>query len=115
MTVPWSGWSTARINAPSAGFGTTKQGQALARQYCPQLAESIKANRALGRPKPVWKALRGIGDEDLALRLLIAGVSVCYAPNLGVDSEGQKNFRDIALWIGRNLGHRGELGFKVGA
>ena len=36
-------------------------------------------------------------------------------PDLGSDSDGQKNFRDIAFWIGRNLGHRGELGLKVGA
>ena len=45
--------------AKLAGFGTTKQGQALAGQYCQQLANSIKANRALGHPKSVWKALHG--------------------------------------------------------
>jgi hypothetical protein len=94
------------------GFGTTKQGRTLARQYCPQLADNIGTNRG---SRAVRKALRGIKDEDLAFRLLVAGVSVCYAKNLGVDSDGQKNFRDIALWIGRNLGQRGKLGLEVGA
>ena len=101
--------------AKLSGFGTTKQGQALARRYHTRLADKIGAARATGHPKPIWKALRGLENDDLALRLLIAGVSVCYAPDLGSDSDGQKNFRDIALWIGRNLGQRGELGFKVGA
>jgi DNA-directed RNA polymerase, mitochondrial len=98
--------------AKLTGFGTTKQGRALARQYCERLADHIGTNRG---SKAVRKALRGITDEDLALRLLVAGVSVCYAENLGVDSDGQKNFRDIALWIGHNLGQRGKLGLEVGA
>lgn len=101
--------------AKLAGFGTTKQGRALARRYYKQFAERISDERASGRGKAVWKALRGIENGDLALRLLIAGVSVCYAADLGVDSEGQKNFRHIALWIGHNLGQKGELAFKVGA
>jgi hypothetical protein len=32
-----------------------------------------------------------------------------------VDDDGQKNLRNIALRIGRNLGFRGETGFTVGA
>ena len=51
--------------AKLTGFGTTKQGRALARRYCERLADFIGANRAIGRPKPVWKALRGIKDDDL--------------------------------------------------
>jgi DNA-directed RNA polymerase, mitochondrial len=101
--------------AKLSGFGTTRQGQALARQYHTRLAERINAERATGRPKHIWKALRGHENDDLALRLLIAGVSVCYAADLGSDADGQKNFRDIALWIGRNLGQKGELGFRAGA
>ena len=101
--------------AKLSGFGTTKQGQALARRYNEQLADKISTERATGHPKLIWKALRGLENDDLALRLLIAGVSACYAPDLGSNSDGQKNFRDIAFWIGRNLGHRGELGLKVGA
>jgi hypothetical protein len=49
--------------AKLTGFGTTKQGQALARQYIQQLADSIRSKRATGRPKPVWKALHAIGDR----------------------------------------------------
>jgi DNA-directed RNA polymerase len=97
-----------------SGFGTTRQGQALARHYHTRLAETINASRATGRPKHIWKALRGHENDYLALRLLIAGVSVCYAPDLGSDDDGQKNFRDIALWIGRNLGQRGRATIEVG-
>jgi hypothetical protein len=32
-----------------------------------------------------------------------AGITVCHASDLGTDSEGHKNCRDIALWIARNL------------
>ena len=103
--------------AKLGGFGTTRQGQALVRQYWEQLADIIAINRAAPaiRERLVWKALKGIKDDDLAVRLLIAGVSVSYAPGLGCDDDGQKNFRNIALWIGRNLGQKGELGFRVGA
>ena len=71
--------------AKLSGFGTTKQGQALARRYHTRLADKISAERATGHPKPTWKALRGLENDDLALRLLIAGVTVCYAPDLGSD------------------------------
>jgi DNA-directed RNA polymerase len=102
--------------AQIAGFGTTKQGRALARQYVERLADSIGQERTTGRPKPVWKALRGIkDDEDLGIRLLVAGISVCAGDALGADADGEKNFRDIALWIGRNLGQRGEAALMVGA
>jgi hypothetical protein len=37
------------------------------------------------------------------LRLLTAGITVCFDGGLGVDDYGEKNFRDIALWIARNL------------
>jgi hypothetical protein len=63
----------------------------------------------------VWKALTGIKDDDLALRLLVAGISICVSDALGVDDDGEKNFRDIALWIGCNLGHHRDIGLKVGA
>ena len=97
------------------GFGMTKQGQALARQYVQQITAAVSAGRASGRSKPVWKALRRIDDEELALRLLLAGITACADDELGADDEGQKNFRDQALWIGRNFGLRGETAFKVGA
>ena len=86
------------------GFGTTKQGQAIERQLHDQLADIIVANRGSHRrERPVWGALKDIKTDDLALRLLTAGITVSYASDLGVDDEGEKNYREIALWIARNL------------
>jgi DNA-directed RNA polymerase, mitochondrial len=102
--------------ARSSGFGTTKQGRAIERQFREQLTDVIMANRKAParRERAVWAALRGIEIADLTLRLLTAGVTV--AAGLGVDDDGDKNFRDIALWISRNLissRNRG-LAFQVG-
>jgi hypothetical protein len=99
------------------GFGTNRQGQAINRQYREQLANRIGSDRLCGRrDRAVWRALKGCTDDDLAFDLLVAGVSVCWDGRLGVDDGGQKNFRDIALWVGRVLGQRkGELALKVGA
>jgi hypothetical protein len=98
------------------GYGFTKQGQALRREYETQLAHRIGVARGTERRnKALWLALKGIDDKTLALRLLTAGISVCGSDDLGIDKDGEKNFRDIALWIGRNLGHGGKIGFKVGA
>jgi hypothetical protein len=92
------------------------QGRALTREYQSQLAHRIGIARVTTRrDKVLWRALKGIDDETLALRLLTAGISVCGSDDLGIDKDGEKNFRDIALWIGRNLGHRGKIGCKVGA
>jgi DNA-directed RNA polymerase, mitochondrial len=105
--------------ASLTGFGTTKQGQAIARQYREQLAKAIKANRNAPAPREraVWGALKGIKVDDLAIRLLVAGITVSYADDLGVDSEGNKSPREIALWIARNLTpiRARELAAKVGA
>ncbi len=90
--------------AKLTGFGTNKQGRAIERQFHDQLVDIITANRgASRRERPVWGALRGIEIDDLALRLLTAGISLSADDNLGVDDDGKKNFRDIALWIARNL------------
>jgi hypothetical protein len=97
------------------GYGTTKQGQSLARHCRPQLAVRIGADRAIARDKAVWRALKDIDDEEIALRLLVAGITVCGSDSLGTDEEGDKNFRDIALWIGQQFGCGRELGLKVGA
>ena len=102
--------------ARSSGFGTIKQGRAIERQFREQLTDVIMANRKAParRERAVWAALRGIEIADLTLRLLTAGVTV--AAGLGVDDDGDKNFRDIALWISRNLissRNRG-LAFQVG-
>jgi hypothetical protein len=99
------------------GFGTNKQGQAIQRQFHHQLADDIAANRGdQRRERPVWAALKGIKIDDLALRLLTAGITVCADDGLGVDDDGEKNFRDIALWIARNLVsvRDCELALKIG-
>ena len=104
--------------AKLTGFGTTRQGQAISRRYHDRLVELIDANRAdpARRERAVWGALRGIKNGDLAVRLLIAGITVAYVDDLGTDSDGDKNFRDIALWIARNLANirDRELALKVG-
>ena len=103
--------------ASLTGFGTNKQGQAIERQFHDQLADDIAANRGdHRRERPVWAALKGIKIDDLALRLLTAGITVCADDGLGVDDDGQKNFRDIALWIARNLVavQDRELALKIG-
>jgi len=56
--------------AKATGFGTTRQGQAIAAQYLTQLASLISADRTSGRrDKVVWRVLKDL--DDLALRLLI--------------------------------------------
>jgi len=100
------------------GFGTTKQGRAIERQYHEQLAEIIAANREAPdrRDRPVWRAVNDIKIVDLTLRLLTAGITVSYDGNLGANDDGEKNYRDIALWIARNLfpTRDRELALKVG-
>src|SRR5262249_51489152 len=103
------------FKARTTGFGTTKQAYALAREYRQQLADSIKADRVSGRRvKAVWGALKGLDDQTIALRLLVAGISVAEPSGPGVDDDGQKNFRDQAIFIGRNFNQRGDLGLRVG-
>jgi hypothetical protein len=76
------------------GFGTTKQGQVIVREYLPSLAEIIRANRASPdiRERAVWRPLKGISIEDIAARLLIAGISACWDDTLGADDEGHKTY-----------------------
>ena len=87
------------------GFGTTKQGQVIVREYLPSLAEIIRANRASPdiRERAVWRPLKGISIEDIAARLLIAGISACWDDTLGADDEGHKTYLNQALWIADNL------------
>src|SRR5262245_6677858 len=84
-----------------------------------QLAEQLSKWREVGpsvRNVDVLRAIKDLDDEELAFRLLVAGISVSEANKLGSDDDGVKNFRATAEWIGRNLGQqRGELGIKVGA
>jgi hypothetical protein len=80
-------WRSEEHRTRTTGFGTTRQGQALARQYRKQLADSIAADCK----KDVCRALKGIDDDTLAIRLLVAGISVAGATDLGVDKHGEKN------------------------
>ena len=105
------------FRARTTGFGTTRQGQAVAKRYRLQLATRIAEDRATGRNKAVWRALKGTGVDDLTMRLLVAGISVCASNTLGANDDGEATFRDTALWIGRNLCSRQgrETCFRVGA
>src|SRR5262245_37199602 len=117
---------TEYFRADHLGFGLSTQGLALQR-YRQPLAQIIVLDRA-GRPLPgwepllrlqrqdreLWRALKDLDADDIALRLLITGISVCFNERLGVDHNGVKNYRYIALVIGSCLGRRGEIGFKLG-
>jgi DNA-directed RNA polymerase len=46
--------------------------------------------------------------------MLVAGVTVAGADDLGVDKDGKKNIGDIIRYIGRHFGQRGEAGLFVG-
>src|SRR5271169_5075225 len=81
--------------ARATGLGTTKQGQALARQCRESRAVKINAERNRGWDKALWLALKGINNDKLAMRLLVAGISVCGSDALGVDDDGEKNLREI--------------------
>jgi DNA-directed RNA polymerase, mitochondrial len=114
-------WKAEEFRAKSTGWGTTKQGQAVARLYQPQLADLIADDR--GHDKTVWRALNAVSvggirrnADDLAQWLLAAGISVCCSSDLGVDRTGVKTLRDIALWIGQNLCNSRdvEVHYKVG-
>jgi hypothetical protein len=118
---PWD-YSLRRVaegeqhRADETGFATNKQGRAIVRRYREPLAEGIRADRKNGRRDlAVWGALKGADDQTLAFHLLTAGVNVCANVGLGVDDDGQKNYRDIALCIGQCLNQKkGELALKVG-
>src|SRR5262245_35099350 len=80
-----------------------------------QLSKWLKVSPST-RNVDVLRAIKDLDDEELAFRLLVAGISVSEANNRGADDDGVKNFRATAEWIGRNLGQqRGELCVKVGA
>jgi len=105
--------------ARTLGRGLNKQGQALTRKYLRQLSDVIAADRAASRrDRSLWLVLKDIDHEELALRLLIAGISATDA-RVGVDDNGDKDFLHQCLWIGCNLldgrRHKRELQFKLGA
>jgi DNA-dependent RNA polymerase len=103
--------------AYSVGYSLTHQGQALTAKYLPELLRLIEAEKSHRRSDwAIWPLIKSIKNDDLALRLLVAGINVAVARDLGVDRDtGEKTYRDIALWLGRHLNLRGEDGLKLGA
>jgi DNA-directed RNA polymerase len=85
------------------GLGASRRGQALFDRYLPELKEHVAADKAYGRrDRDVWKALKNV--DNIEDRLLRAGITVAGHTRLGVDKDGEKTSRDIALYIGRALG-----------
>src|SRR6516164_4352905 len=89
---------TEYFRADHLGFGVSKQGVGLAERYVPRLAQIVAADRA-GPSNPLWeplqkvwrpdrelrRALKDMTDDDIAWRLLIVGISICFNERLGVD------------------------------
>jgi DNA-directed RNA polymerase len=85
------------------GLAASRRGQALFDRYLPELKEHIATDKAYRRrDRDVWKALKDV--EDREDRLLRAGITVAVSTRLGVDKDGDKNSRDVAIYIGRALG-----------
>jgi hypothetical protein len=119
----WLDREEARTNL--TGPGTTRQGHAIIRKYCDQLAELLAADRHWPHHKEIWRALKDadrIGEQAKTERfidhLLAMGINAAADPRVGRDKDGIKNFRDQALWLGQHLGLKRPprfLEFKVGA
>jgi DNA-directed RNA polymerase, mitochondrial len=82
------------------GLGLSKRGLGLADRYVPELMARIRAERKFDRGVP--KTIRRLDDETIARTLLEAGITVCADNDFGTDA-GDRNFTNIALWIGRNF------------
>ncbi|HEY6700146.1 MAG TPA: hypothetical protein VI137_04895, partial [Pseudolabrys sp.] len=79
-------WGGEKHKSDTTGFGTTKQAQGLNREYREPLAAVIAADRTYGRrDKAAWHALKGMDNAALAIRLLVAGISVSENGDLGTD------------------------------
>jgi DNA-directed RNA polymerase len=103
--------------AYSVGHSVTLQGRALTRKYLPELIGLIEAEKTLRRRShAAWRVLKSIKSDALALRLLVAGINVAAADDLGIDREtGEKTYLHIARFLGSYFGERGKVGFKIGA
>src|SRR5262249_18522718 len=86
------------------GLGATRPGLYVRRIYWPQLAKLIANDRAKSHDKALWRALKGIGIDDLANTLVNVGLNVCASDRLGIDRKtGNKTYIDTAETIARNL------------
>jgi DNA-dependent RNA polymerase len=112
------------------GVGVTRQGNAVWKTYGPQLEELITRDFGglLKRNENViaqWQALAEAGSYSsqpdickVAERLLRFGFTAADCPSVGCDRDGNKNARDIFLFIGENLSQRQEkdpeLEYRIG-
>jgi hypothetical protein len=97
----------------------TKRGEGLTEKYYPQLANRIAEGlRDFEIRRALLRFSANLDNVELAIQLLVAGINVCDDVRFGIDKDGNKTFRDQAIWIGYNFGVRedeSELTLKVGA
>src|SRR5690349_13299429 len=82
--------------AKATGFGSTQQGQALARRFREHLATVIAFTRenTSRRDRPVWRHLKDLADETVADQLLFLGISAAESDStIGTNKRGRKSFR----------------------
>ena len=73
-------------------------------QYELELKARIDADASNGRHNHnAWRALKEIKRDVLAERLLAAGILIASSGDLGADRDGEQNYRDARLWVGRQL------------
>jgi len=99
--------------AKDTGDGTTKTGLALTRKWLSDLAGHIARDR-VRKNRGVSAALKGLSDETVARRLLIAGISVANSERLGADENGKKNLLDTLLFIGKHFSRGDKMRLIVG-
>jgi len=106
-----------KYRAEKIGYDATRQATALTRKCLPELIANIRNDRAASRGKALWRALKGISDDNLAVRLFMAGASVAGSDRLGCNRDGHKSFQSTALWISRQIAPKcqdRELQAKIG-
>src|SRR5690349_18256090 len=87
-----------------SGFGFTGQSGVIIDHYLPDLAEWVRDSLAdKRRSRAVRRALRYLDDEQIARRLLMAGISVAMGKRFGVDEDDNKTPIGIRTWIGYNF------------
>jgi hypothetical protein len=87
-----------------SGFGLTGQASVIVDRYLADLSEWVGVSLAdKRRSRDVLRAVRGLSKEDIARRLLLAGISVAMGKRFGVDEDDNKTPPDTAVWIGYNF------------
>jgi DNA-directed RNA polymerase len=92
-----------RHRTETLGYGSGRQGYALTRRWAPQLADNIIQSRTKSHDKALWAALKGTSADDLAWRLLNAGISVAVYDKLGANKRGKKDIYDILSFVAYQL------------